>query len=146
MFQDYLLRGKLYYFQAPINLTLSQFYKNHQYQQQQHIFYYFHQKMVAKTSSENNLSQLFCLLLEDNSMQRKAVGSFDDSKLTALTKRKQVNIGNKFFFLKLIGIFLSHTLVFQVFCQNQATPNNQNFLNFIQIINQILDLILSNLK
>jgi len=102
--------------------------------------------MVAKTSSESNLSWWSCLLLMDNSMRRKVGGDFDDSKLTTLAKRKSVNISNKFFSLKLMNIFLSHTLAFQVFAQSQAILNNQNFHNFIQIVIQILDLILSNSK
>jgi hypothetical protein len=102
--------------------------------------------MVAKTSSESNLSSWFCLLLVDNLMQQKVVYVFDDFKLNTLAKRKSVNIGNRFFFLKLIGIFLFHTLVFQVFDQNLAILNNQIFHNFIQIVIQKLDLILSNLK
>ena len=102
--------------------------------------------MVAKTSSESNLSSWFCLLLVDNLMQQKVVYDFDDFKLKTLAKRKSVNIGKRFFFLKLIRIFLSHTLIFQVFDQSQAILNNQNFHNFIQLVIQKLDLILSNLK
>ena len=68
------------------------------------------------------------------------------SGIIILAKRKLVNIGNKFFFLKLTHIFLSRTLIFQVFAQSPAILNNQIFHSFIQIIIQILDLILSNLK
>ena len=65
--------------------------------------------MVAKTSNESNLSLWSCHPLKDNLMQRRVDGDFYDSKLTPLTKRKLVNIGNKFFFLKLKHIFLFHT-------------------------------------
>ena len=145
-FQDYPSRGRLYYCRVLINPILSWFYKNHQYLQQQLISYFFHRKREAETSNESNLSLWSCPLPAGSLMRQKVALNFYDFKLIVLAKRKLVNIGNKFFFLKLTHIFLSRTLIFQVFAQSPAILNNQIFHSFIQIIIQILDLILSNLK